>query len=264
VFVFEPFIKLYKNRNMIFQTAKNDIKARYAGSLLGIIWAMLYPILFLGCYAIMYIYVFNVRFNLFNTNEYVILIFCGLVPFLGFQEAIASGTSCVVANVNLMKNTLFPIELIPVKSVVASQTTQVSGMIMILIAVSALGKFSVFTLLFIVLWILQMMFSLGLVWILSSLNVIFRDIQNMISIVLLLIMMISPIAYPVDMVPQNLKIFLKINPLYYIISSYQDVLMFGRMPKLTTILPFIIMSFGTFIIGYHFFIKMKKVFADNV
>lgn len=260
----EPFIKLYKNRNMLYQTTINEIKARYAGSFLGIAWAALYPILFLGCYAIMYIYVFNVRFNMFNTNEYVILIFCGLIPFLGFQESIASGTSCVVANVGLMKNTLFPIELVPVKTVLASQSTQVFGMIMLLVSVSVLGKISIFTFLFIILWILQIMFSLGLVWILSSLNVIFRDLQNMIGIILLLLMMISPIAYPVNMVPENLRIFLKINPLYYIISSYQDVLMFGRLPKMSSIVPFAIMAFVTFMVGYHFFTKMKRVFADNV
>lgn len=264
MWLIEPFKELYKYRIMIQQTTFNEIKARYAGSYLGIAWAVVYPILFLSCYALVYIYVFNVRFNMFNTNEYVVLIFCGLIPFIGFQEAISYGVSCVISNVSLMKNTLFPIELVPAKTIFAAQTTQLSGMIMIIIALAFLNKLSIWTLFFIILWILQIMFDLGLVWFLSGLNVIFRDLQNMIGIIILILMMISPIAYPIDMVPDNLRPFLKANPLYYMISSYQDVLMFGRLPRMNSFLPFLIMSFVTFILGYWFFIKIKKVFADNV
>ena len=259
-----PFKVLFKNRNMIKQTTINDIKMRYAGSFMGLAWAIIYPILFLGCYAMMYVFVFNVRFDIFDTKDYVVLIFCGLIPFLGFQEAIASGTSSVVANTNLLKNTLFPIELAPVKTVLAAQTTQLCGMILILIATIIIGKASIFTPLFLILWILQIMFSMGLVWILSSLNVIFRDLQNMIAIILLLIMLISPIAYPVSMVPENLQPFLKINPMYYIISCYQDIFMNQKFPDMNVLLPFIIMAFLTFIVGYSFFMKMKKGFTDNV
>lgn len=262
--MFKPFQLIYKNRNMLKQTTFNDIKGKYAGSFMGLAWAVIYPILFLGCYAMMYIFVFNVRFDLFNTNEYVIMIFCGLIPYLGFQEAIASGTTSVVANANLLKNTLFPIELAPVKSVLAAQTTQFCGMILIVIATAIIGKLSVYTPIFLILWFFQVMFSVGLTWILASLNVVFRDIQNIIGIILLLLMMISPIAYPVDMVPANLQPFLKLNPLYYMISCYQDVFMNKRLPNQESLTVFIMMSLVIFVVGYIFFMRMKKVFTDNV
>lgn len=262
--IFKPFEVLYKNKNMIKQTTINDIKARYAGSFLGLAWSILYPVLFLGCYAIIYLYVFKIRFAVLNSNEYVVLIFCGLIPFISLQDALASGTPCVVSNVNLMKNTLFPIEFVPVKTVLSGQTTHLSGMIMILIALAFLGRLTLWAPLFVVLWVLQIMFNIGIVWFLSSLNVVFRDLQTMINILIIILMMISPIAYPVTMVPENLRPFLQLNPLYYIISSYQDVLMFGRFPRLSMIIPFMIMSFASFILGYWFFIKMKRVFVDNV
>lgn len=255
---------LNKYKNMIIQTALNEIKARYAGSILGLIWVILYPMLFLGAYACIYIYVFNVRFNLFNTNEYVVLIFCGLIPFLGFSESLSSGISSVTSNSTLMKNTLFPIELIPVKTLIASQTTQAAGFILLIIALGALGKLSIYTPLFLLLWLLQMMFTLGVVWIISSLNVIIRDLQNIISVVIMFLMMVSPIAYPVEMIPENLQPFLALNPLYYIIISYQDVLMFGRFPTGMIFYKFMAFSIITFAAGYWFFTKMKKVFADNV
>lgn len=264
MWLFKPFELLIKYRNMLLQTTSNEIKARYAGSFLGLTWAVLYPLLFLGCYAAVFVFVYNVRFDIFNTNDYIALIFCGLIPFLGFAEALQSGISSVTSNVNLMKNTLFPIELVPVKTLFAGQTTQAAGLGLLLIALAFLGKLSLWTPFFIVLWILQIMFSLGVVWILSSVNVVVRDLQNMISVIVLLLMMISPIAYPVEMVPENLRPFLAANPLYYIISTYQDVLMFGRFPRLEVFLPFVILSFVTFILGYWFFTKMKRVFADNV
>ncbi|MHB8073346.1 ABC transporter permease [Desulfosporosinus fructosivorans] len=260
----EPLRLLYRYRNMIKQTSFNDIKARYAGSLLGLAWAALYPILFLGCYAMVYIYVFNVRFQMFNTNEYVILIFCGLIPFLGFQETINSGITSVVANVGLMKNTLFPIELVPVKSLIVSQTTQFSGLVIIFVALGFLGKLTFLSPLVLLFWVLQMAFQLGLSWILSSLNVLFRDLQNIVALLTLLLMFISPIAYPVSMVPPNLVPFLKMNPLFYIISCYQDVLIYGRLPQLAIFLPFLTMSLFSFVGGYWFFMKMKRVFVDNV
>lgn len=262
--VLQPVELLYKYRSIIFQTSRNDLRARFAGSFLGMFWLIFYPLLFLGAYSAVYIYVFNVRFNLMNSNEYVAIIFCGLIPFLGFAETLGAGVSCVVANANLIKNTLFPIELIPVKAVFTSQATQITGLIMLLSATFFLGKASVWTPFVIVIWVLQIIFSIGLIWILSSINVFARDLQNIVSILVLFLMLISPIAYPVDMIPATLRPLLGANPLYYIIVSYQDVLMYGQFPRDNIFWIFLIFSLITFFLGYWFFSRMKAVFAENV
>src|SRR5208283_1407891 len=132
---------------------------------------------FLGVYAATYLCVFKVRFALFDSNQYVAVIFCGLIPFLGFAEALGLGVGSVTANANLIKNTLFPIELIPVKAVLVSQCSQVVGTGLLLIAVSLLGKLTWWALLLPLAWAGQVLFSIGLLWILSSLNVYFRDLQ---------------------------------------------------------------------------------------
>lgn len=260
----DPIKMIYRNRTMILQTSFNDIRSRYAGSLLGLAWTVIYPLLFLGCYASVYIFIFQVTYEGLNMYEYVVLIFCGLVPFIGFQDALASGTSCIVANASLMKNTMFPIELVPIKTILGVQTTQIAGTIMMVIALIAVGRASIYTPLVLVMWCLQLMFDIGLVWIVSSINVIARDLQNIIGIVILLLMMMSPIAFSVDRIPDMLKPFLKINPMYYIISAYQDVLIFQRAPRMATFIPFLVMTIIIFFGGYQFFIKMKKVFIDNV
>jgi len=211
----------------------------------------------------MYVFVFNARFQMMEPSDYVLMIFSGLVPFIGFQEALAN-TNCVVGNASLMKNTLFPIELVPVKTILTSQPTQISGFVLILLALGVFGKTSKYAALLPVVWGLQILFNIGFLWVFSSLDVIFRDLQNIAGILTIFLMMVSPIAYPATMVPENLQPFLRLNPLYYIISCYQDVLIFQRLPRMSLFIPNVIMSFGLFILGYAFFMRLKGVFIDNV
>lgn len=263
-FIINPLSTLWKHRKLLFRTTRNDIRTRYAGSVLGLTWLLFYPILFLGVYALIYIFIFKVRFALFNSNEYVVVIFCGLIPFLGFAEALGMGVSSVTSNANLIKNTLFPIELIPVKAVLTSQATQLVGTVLLLIAVGLLGKITIWVLILPIIWLSQLLFTIGLIWILSSLNVYLRDLENIITLVILILMMISPIAYTVDMVPSGLRPILAFNPMYYIIISYQHCLMLGQFPSGFIFWFLIVMGIVTFSGGYWFFKRMKKVFVDNV
>ncbi len=259
-----PLSTLWRHRSMLYQTTINEIKTRHAGSVLGLLWLFIYPLLFLGTYAIVYLYIFKVRFPTLGSNEYVALIFCGLIPFLGFSEGLSYGVPSVVASSNLIKNTLFPIELVPVKAVLVGQATQVVGMGLLLVALLLIGKLSILSPLFILVWICQLAFSMGLIWILSSLNVYIRDIQNLVAVLTLILMMLSPIAYTEAMVPEAMRPFLAINPLYYIIISYQSVLMLNHLPPARIIVPLISMSIFLFIGGFWFFSRMKKVFSDHV
>jgi lipopolysaccharide transport system permease protein len=260
----EPFAIIWKHRLLLFQTTRNDIRARYAGSILGLAWLLIYPFLFLGAYALIYLFIFKIRFGLFNSNEYVVLIFCGLIPFLGFAEALGLGVPSVIVNTNLIKNTLFPIDLIPVKAVITGQCTQVVGTGLLLIAIGIVGKFTLWSFLLPLIWLSQLLFTIGLVWILSSLNVFLRDLQNIIALLILMLMMVSPIAYTADMVPSNLRPLLGLNPLYYMIVCYQDSLMLGQFPRNGVFWVLLVMGILTFLTGYWFFSRMKGVFVDNV
>ena len=261
--IFPPFATLLRHRLMLYQTTVNEVKTRYAGSVLGLMWLVVYPLLFLGTYAVVYLYIFKIRFPDLSSNEYVALIFCGLIPFLGFSEALSGGVPSVVASSNLIKNTLFPIELVPVKAVFVGQVTQFVGMILLLIVLTFIGKISIFSPIFLLVWACQILFTIGLVWILSSLNVYIRDIQNIIAIIILILMMLSPIAYTEAMVPEAMRPFLAINPLYYMIIAYQSVFMLSQFP-IRIFIPLISMSFGIYIVGFWFFTHMKKIFSDNI
>lgn len=231
--------------------------------MLGLFWLVLYPLLFLGVYAVIYIFVFKVRLQILNPYEYVLLIFCGLIPFLSFAEALATGTQSVVTNSQIIKNTLFPIDLMPVRDVFVSQAVQVIGLISLFIISFVLHRLGFLSIFVIVVWFFQILFTIGLIWILSSINVFVRDLGYLIAIVNLILMMISPIAYTEDMVPHTLRIILRFNPLYYLIMLYQKLILFNEL-DITKLAVFAVVSIVTYMAGYHIFSKLKILFADQV
>ncbi len=262
----KPLQLIFAHRRMLLATTWNDLRAKFAGSVLGMAWLVIYPLLLLATYAVVNIFILKVRVGAQFTSplEYILLIFCGLIPFIGFSESLSNGVSAVTGNASLIKNTLFPIDLIPVKTVLTSQGTQVVGMALLLVSLACLQKLSFATLLLPAIWAAQILFTIGLIWILSSVNVFMRDLQSMINVVNMILMMISPIAYTEEMIPNELRPYLRLNPLYYLIRSYQCVLMLGEVPPMSVLATLFGMAVLMFFTGYLFFRQMKKVFVDNV
>ena len=259
-----PIKKIWNYRKILIDTTVQEIKKKYAGSVLGLAWIVIYPILFLGIYTVVYSLVFKIRYPDMTTLEYICIIFSGLILFLGFNESVVAGTQSVVANSGLIKNTLFPIELIPVRTVLCNQTTQGAGLFILIIGLLFLNKWSYLTPFIVIIWLLEFLMEVGISWILSSINVVVRDIQNVIGIIMLFLMMASPIAYPSTMLPEGIRQFMMFNPLYSFIIASQNVLVLGIIPSSSCILGMLAWSIIPFIAGYHFFIKMKGIFIDNV
>jgi lipopolysaccharide transport system permease protein len=263
-FLVDPFSLLWRHRHLLIQTTRNDIRARYAGSVFGMAWLVLLPILFLTCYAGVQLYIYQIRTPNMPPFEWVVLVFCGLIPFIGFSEALALGTGSVTSNANLIKNTLFPIELIPVKAVLTSQCSQTVSTVILLIALAWLGCLGIWALLLPVIWVAQVLFTIGVIWFLASLNVYFRDLQNVVGIINLMLMMMTPFGLTPEMIPAGIRPYLGANPLYYLITCYQDCLKLGRFPHGNALWITLILACVFFLCGHWFFSKMKLVFADNV
>ena len=111
---------------------------------------------------------------------------------------------------------------------------------------------------------LEILMEIGLTWILSSINVIMKDLQNIIGLLMLLIMMASPIAYPVSMIPESMRVYMVINPVYCFIIANQEILVYGAVPERYIIVGMMVWSLFFFVVGYVFFNKMKRAFIDNV
>jgi lipopolysaccharide transport system permease protein len=259
-----PFRAVYRHRSILRQTVQNDLRARHAGALLGFVWLVLQPILFLGTYAFVYLYIFHIRIPGTSSGEYVARIFCGLIPFLGFAEAINTGVNSLTNNANLIRKTLFPAEMIPVKAVLTAQVTQGVGTLILVLVLALMGHLSWWILLLPLLWWAHFMMTMGIVWILATANVFIRDLQSVTAILTLVLMMVSPIAYTASMAPASLQIILKLNPLYYIIVSYQEILLAGRFPPHETFWILLALSLLLFCFGYWFMNRLKNLFAEYV
>lgn len=261
-FFAEPFRQMWQYRNLLRYTTASDIKSRYAGTMMGVAWAIIYPLLFLALYAVVYVAIFNVRFGEMKSFDYVMLIFAGLIPFLNFTEMLAAGVVSITSNSALIKNTLFPIELIPVKTVLASSLTMLISLGILEGALICTLKCSFFNLLVIPVILLQLLFSFGLCWLLSALNVFLRDIGQIIPILSLFLMLVSPIAYTMDMVPASIMPFMYFNPLFYMIGLYRGVLLEGFLPW-KEFLSFFVITMVMFYFGYFVFRRLKGLFADE-
>lgn len=261
--MFAGFGAIWRYRRILTTTTRNDLFARHVGTVGGLAWTVLYPLVFLALYAVIYLFVFRVRPVNLSEVDYLFVIFTGLVPFLGFAEAISVGVQSVTANKSLVKNTMFPVEMLPVKAVLTSSASMLVSLAILIAALVAHGEAHATQLLVVPLVGVNLVFTIGMVWIFSTVHVFLRDLGNMVPILVLFLMLVSPIAYTIDQVPPGVVPFLALNPLYYLITLYREVLL-GKGPDSVAAGVFAAVAFAVFTVGYHFLVRLKIVFSEYV
>jgi lipopolysaccharide transport system permease protein len=252
------------HRRLLWRIARHELKARYAGSLLGVAWAVLTPLVLLGAYAAVYLVIFQIKVPGLTQTQYVLLIFSGLVPFLVTSEALVAGIASVVISKSALSSTVFPIDLVPAKAVLLSQVTMMVGLAAISVSLIATMQLS-WTVLFVpIVWALHLLALMGLTWILSLVNLVVRDLQTVMGLALMGLMIMSPIAYTPEMVPPGLKVLVLLNPFAYFVTAFQRLLVLGQLPAVWEILVLVTISVGTFVVGGFFFARAKRVMLDYV
>jgi len=255
---------LLSHTRLLLRVTWNDLGRRYAGSILGVSWVVIAPALSIGLYAAVYRLIFKVQVPGLGGWDYVLYIFAGLVPYLMTAEAITGGVTSVIVNRSVLNNTVFPIDLAPVKAVLAAQGSMLVGIVVTIAGVIAVGRAHWTIVLVPVVWALQVLALIGVSWILSLVNVVLRDLQNLITLLLVLLMIATPIAYTPTMVPASLHWVLYVNPLAYYVLTYQRLLVLGQLPDALTSVLLVTVSIGLFVVGGWFFAKTKSVMIDYV
>ncbi|GAA0599778.1 hypothetical protein [Caenispirillum bisanense] len=257
-----PFRRIAHHRRLLWRTTLVDLKSAYAGSLLGTIWVGLGPLLMLSLYALIYAVIFRVRPTNMTVAEYVLYVFCGLVPFLAFASSLTAGTLSLVSNRALLLNTVFPAELIPLRAVLVASASMPVGGVILLAGDLGLSTPSVTALLIPLVMVMQIMFTVGLCWMLSLLALLIRDIQQLLYYITMLLLTITPIAYTPDMIPSQLALIMYLNPLYYFAISFQSLIILNQIPPLHVLIIGSGISLGFFIVGYAVCTRAKQVFYD--
>lgn len=256
-------ILVKRHRQATLAGVQLDLRQRYAGSVLGLAWAFLYPVILLSIYSITYTFILKVRPSGLTEYQYVALVFSGLVPLLAFNEAVMSSVSSLTSNRALLTNTVFPPELIPVRAVLAAVIPSIfAAAIATLIGVILANGLSFALVLIPVLWVLLICFILGIAWVLSLVCLAVRDIQQLLALILMVLMIVSPAAYTPEMVPNSLKVLIYLNPMSYFIICFQQIICYGLWPSWHIFVIAVALSATSFIGGYIIFRKTKAVFFD--
>ena len=249
---------------LIRDGVRQDIENRYAGSLLGKLWAGVYPACQLAIFASVYAFIFKIRAPGLDTPSYVLLIFSGLVPVMMFNEALIAATASMGAGKTLVANTNYPAEIIPVRSVLASQVPGLIGLIITALYSISLGGLHWSSLVCIpLLWCLLLLMAIGIGSVFSVLALVYKDILIGIGLLSMLLMITSPFAYTLEMVPGALKMLIYFNPLTYFVLAFQNLMVFDAFPEWIHIAGALSMAIAFGIGGFLLFRRVMPVFIDH-
>jgi lipopolysaccharide transport system permease protein len=264
--VWHPPWELPGRSELIFSLAKRELLTRYKGSVLGTVWALVTPVVMIAIFTFIFAGIFGARFGASQSHwDYALYLFCGLLPWTMFQETLQQSASTIVSHANLVKRVVFPLETLPVAQALSSLGNQLFATIALLIATVVIQQQLHLTAAwFPLLLIPQLLFTLGAAWLIASLGVFLRDISQGITLLLMAWMYLTPIIYPESIVPQRFRLFINLNPFTPLVRSYRRIFLEGAPPDWLGLAYFSGFAIVSFLVGYWWFARTRKNFADVI
>ncbi len=220
--------ELISYRALIQILVVRDLKARYRGSMLGLLWTLLNPLLYMGIYAL----IFSVYLRM-GMERYGAFLLCGLLPWLWFSSSLVIGATSIVDGGSLLKKVFFPAHVLPTVTVMTNFVNFLLGM-PILFAFLVLYRVELgwASLMLPLIIVCQFGFTLGLTLMASAVSVRYRDIPQIMGHLIMCWFFVSPIVYPATQVPERFRMVLFLNPFAWFVRAYQDVLFYNQSPSL--------------------------------
>lgn len=260
-------ISFWMNRALIKTLAKREVIGRYKGSLFGILWSFFNPIFMLIVYTFVFSIIFKSKWNGGNGSkaEFAIVLFAGLIVFNLFSECVSRSPTLILSNSNYVKKVIFPLEILPFVSLASSMFhAGVSLLVWIFAYLIFFGAPPLTILLAPLVFLPVVMLIIGLSWFLASLGVYIRDIPQIVSIFISVLMFLSPIFYPISALPQTFQFVVGLNPIAQSIEQLREVLFWGVLPDMHIWLISMAASTLCAVLGFAWFQKTRKGFADVI
>jgi len=255
-----------KNFHLIMQLTKREVAGRYKGSLLGITWSFFNPLLMLAVYTFVFSVAFKARWGSDGEDgkiQFALVLFVGLIVHGFFSEVLNRAPSLVLADINLVKKVVFPLEILPLVSVMGALFHCVVSLgVLLIVQLCFNGYLSWYVILTPVVFLPLLVLAAGLAWILSSLGVYLRDVNQTVGIITSISMFLAPVFYPVTSLPDNMQGWLFINPLTFIIEQARNVLIWGKLPDWVGLAIYMLLASCVAWLGYGWFQKTRRGFAD--
>ncbi|HOO61206.1 MAG TPA: ABC transporter permease [Bacillota bacterium] len=256
------FVEIYKYRQMIASFVKRDLKGRYKASVLGFLWTFINPLLQL----LVYTMVFSVIMRA-GIKDYYLFLFVALIPWIFFASSVSGGAGCVVGQSAMVTKIYFPREVLPISYVLSNFVNMLLSFLVVFAVLIVAGKpINFLALLYLpLIMLIEFMLALGLAMISSAVSVYFRDLEYILSIVVMAWQFLTPIMYSQEMIQDEtiLKIFM-LNPMTSVIIAYRDILYYGKVPDVSTLLLAAGMGVGFLILGFLVFGRLKRRFAEEL
>ncbi len=254
------FNDLYKYREFLKTNVKKDIRGKYKGSFLGVLWSFINPLLSVLVYAIVFSQIMR-----FDIDNYVIYLITGVLPWTFFTSSINMGMTSILYNASIIKKVYFPRSILPISSVSSCLVNFLISCLVILVFVLFSGIGITIHLLWLpLIALVQYFLCLGIVFFLSAVEIFVRDLEHIINFVLSMAFYVTPILYKAEQVPEKLRFILKLNPMAYIIDAYRDIFYYGIMPDIGSLVLVFLVSIIVMMLGYKVFERLQRGFAEEV
>lgn len=257
-------IGLWQLRPLIELMVRRDLQGRFRGSVMGAFWSVINPLGHMLLYTFVFSIILKVRLGTdASTGSFAMFLMAGLLPWQSLSESCLRATTTILENPNLVKRVVFPLEILPLVSVLSSMVTEIIGLA-VLTVIACISIHTVhWTLIYLPLILFsQFLFVGGIAWLLSSMGVFLQDIRHAISLFLSVWMYSTPIVYPATQLPESLRFLIWINPMAGLIGDFRRTILEGLPPDWTSYFSYTSVALVLWFAGYYFFYKIKKSFAD--
>lgn len=262
----EIYASIIRNRRLVFQMAKREVLGRYRGSIVGLAWSFFNPLLMLVVYTYFFSVVFKSRWGgaeQVSHADFAVVLFVGLIIHGLFSECINRAPMLIISNVNYVKRVVFPLEMFPLIALSSALFhTAISVAVLLLLQLFLTGDLHLSAALFPLVIVPFILFTLGIAWFLAAIGVFVRDISQATGTITSVLMFMSPVFYPISALPKSMQPIIMMNPLTLIIEESRKVLLFGDMPNWLGLGTYTLVSMAVAWVGFWWFQKTRKGFAD--
>lgn len=259
------FNVLFKNRYLLKQLVKQDIRQKYQGSVLGMLWSFLVPVFMLVIYTFMFSQIFQAKWDIDTSDKYqfAMMLFCGLSAFNMVGEVMNRSTSLIVSNTNYVKKVIFPLEILPVVMTLSALfNCIISFLILFIVKLIIYHSISKTIYLFFPALIPLVVLTTGIGLLISAISVYLKDLSSLISVIVTILMYMSPVFFPLSSVPDSFRVVCGINPMTYIIENFRNVVLYGRNLDWGFFGISCVSAVCFYLLGKVVFMRTKEGFAD--
>ena len=258
----------YERRWLVKYMAQREISRGYRGSYLGLVWSFLSPLLMVVLLTVIFSEVVGIRFKEVTGDSAVnfgLYLYCGLIPFLAYSQAISQGVNVIRRNRNLVQGVVFPLEILPVTTVIASLIQSVIGVGALMVVLAVLEHRLHWVVLLLPLVIVpQLLFTVGLCYLMAVAGTYVPDVREALRAVVRATFFITPIIWPISRIPEHLRFLVDYNPLAILVEAYRDLILEGELPFGMSYSYFFLVGLALFVLGFVVFNRVKHNFADLI